>query len=136
MSNVKELREQIHHLKVLFIDDEEEIRKSTSSFLEKFFGDLYICKDGKEGLEVFKESFEDPSKKDFDVIITDIKMPKIDGAQMIDEIKKLKNDIYTVFITACREDETHTKQSDVYIKKPLSYDDIIFIMEEIKKHFS
>lgn len=135
MEDIKELKHHIENLKVLFVDDEEEIRKSTSIFLEKFFNDIEICVDGENALNTFKKTYNDTNKKNFNIVITDIKMPKLNGIDMVNEIKKIDNNVYIVFITASREDEDDLIKNNVYIKKPLSYDDIIYIMENIKLHF-
>ena len=134
MSDTLNLREKIKGYKVLFVDDEEEIRKGTGLFLSKFFDDVIICTNGEEGLETFKNTQEDPNNKNFEVIITDIKMPKMDGISMIREIKDITKDIFVVFITASRGSEKFQDDlSDIYIKKPLAYDDIILIMKQISE---
>jgi CheY-like chemotaxis protein len=134
MEDTKQLREKIKNKKILFVDDEEEIRKGTGVFLSKFFDDVVICSNGQEGLEVFSKIQEDQNIKDFDVIITDIKMPKMDGISMVREIKKITKDIFVVFITASRGSEQFEDNlSDIYIKKPLSYDNILLIMKQISE---
>ena len=134
MGDALNLREKIRGYKVLFVDDEEEIRKGTGLFLSKFFDDVIICENGEVGLETFKNNQEDPDSKNFEVIITDIKMPKMDGISMIREIKEITKDIFVVFITASRGSEKFDDNlSDIYIKKPLSYDDIILIMKQISE---
>ncbi|MEA3554614.1 MAG: response regulator [Campylobacterota bacterium] len=134
MSDAVNLRDKIKGFKVLFVDDEEEIHKGTGLFLSKFFDDVIICVNGEDGLETFKNTQEDSSKKNFDVIITDIKMPKMDGISMVKEIKNIRKDIFVVFITASRGSQKFDDNlSDIYIKKPLSYNDIILIMKQISE---
>ncbi len=134
MEETKNLREKIKDYKILFVDDEEEIRNGTGTFLSKFFNDVVICTNGKEGVDVFIKTQEDQNIKNFDVIITDIKMPKMDGISMVREIKKIREDIFVIFITASRGSEKiEDNLSDIYIKKPLSYDDILLIMKQISE---
>lgn len=126
MSDVKEIKEKIRNYKILFADDEEQIRKTTAMFLEKFFDDVVICKDGQEGLDIFSQN---PT---FDIIIADIQMPKVNGIDMVKKIKETKPDIFTIFITASRGDVGLDEDIyDLYITKPISYDDIKTIMEKI-----
>ncbi len=126
MKKVEELREKVRGKKVLFVDDEKEIRDGTGIFLRKFFDDVVICADGSEGLEVFMQ------EKDFDIVITDILMPKMDGIEMLKEIKKINANIFIVVITASRSILNIGKElSDVSLKKPISFDDILLVMQKI-----
>ncbi len=125
MPNVQELKAKIHNLKVLFTDDEEQIRNMTGIFLEKFFDNVTICNNGVEGLEAFNKN------PDFDIVIADIQMPKMDGIEMVEKIKEINTNIFTIFITALRgEKECEKDLYDLYITKPISYDDIKLIMEK------
>jgi len=129
MSNVKELREILKDIKVLFVDDEEEIREGTGSFLKKFFNNVIICGDGEEGLAYYKEN-------PVDIVITDVMMPKMDGVTMVREIKKNSSNVFAVFITAFRDTlDDDPSLIDMHIKKPLSYEDMVLILNSIaKKH--
>ena len=123
MNNIKTLKTNIEHLRILFVDDEEQIREMTGSFLEKFFKDVVVCANGKEGLEAFRND------NNFDIVIADIMMPEMDGITMVKEIKKIKPNIFTIFITASRgKAECEDNLYDLYITKPISYDDMKLIM--------
>ena len=128
MSDIKDLKEKIHHLRVLFVDDDEQIQKMTGIFLRKFFDFVVVAKNGEEGLNTFLEY------KDFDIVIADIKMPIMDGITMVKKIKEVKSDIFVVFITASRgEKECSESLYDLYIQKPISFEDIISIMEKVSE---
>jgi len=128
MEDIKQLKEKIKHLKVLFVDDEIEIRNGTGIFLKKFFDDVTICSSGQEGLDHFKKN------QDIKVVITDIIMPVINGIEMVKVIKKIKPEIFVVFVSASKSKETEAmKFCNRYIKKPLSYNDIIGILRQIKE---
>ncbi|MEA3512212.1 MAG: response regulator [Campylobacterota bacterium] len=127
MEDIKELKDVIKDYKVMFVDDEEEIRKGTGMFLKKFFDDVTICSNGLEALEYFKKN------KNIQIVITDIRMPKMDGMTMIKEIKKINPNIFTIFISANREAKFQDHLGDIYIDKPLSYNDIVMILNKIKE---
>lgn len=128
MSDVKDLKEKIKDYKVLFVDDEDDIRYRTGSFLEKFFDNVKTCANGKEGLEYFNEN------QDIDILITDIRMPKMDGMQMAKAIKEVNPEIFVIFITASRSLEySEDDVSNLYIKKPLSYEDMKLILDKISE---
>ena len=128
MNDIRELKEKIRDLKLLFVDDEKDVREGTGTFLKKFFDDVTVCSDGDEALKAFKES------GDFEVVISDILMPKMDGITMVKEIKKLNPDIFTIFLTASREsrdlDET---LGNIILQKPLSFENMILVMKQLSK---
>lgn len=129
MDNIKELKEKIRDLSVLFVDDELEIREGTGTFLKKFFDNVTICANGEEGLNSF---IQNPTN----IIISDVLMPKMDGISMIEEIKKHKSNIFIIVITAFREEiEDKLSEIDMYIKKPLSYEDMLSILNTIAQNY-
>jgi len=78
--------------KLLLIDDEEGIRKVLSLSLAIDGYDVLTAAGGEEGIEIFKK--ESPS-----VVLTDIKMPGIDGIEVLQEIKELNPDTEVIIIT-------------------------------------
>ena len=88
MSDIQVLKEKVRALKVLFVDDEYDVRKGTGMFLKKFFDDVVVCENGKKGLEEFLAA------KDFDVVITDILMPIMDGVEMSKKMREIDDFFY------------------------------------------
>ena len=128
MEDIKLLRDSLKDVKVLFVDDEEDIRNGTGSFLKKFFDNVIICSNGEEGLQSFQEN------SDIKIVISDVLMPKMTGPAMVHEIKKLNPDVFIIFISASRGLEyKHEGESDMYVKKPLSYNDMKDILIKIKE---
>mgnify|MGYP000082297611 CR=1 FL=1 len=126
MNEIEKLKEQVRGLKVLFVDDEQGMREGIGIFLRKFFDDVVICSDGIEGLETFSK------EKDFDIVISDVLMPKMDGVTMVKKIKEINKDIFTVFITASRSMLNEEKElSNLSLKKPISFEDIVMIMNKV-----
>jgi len=74
-NNQSELR-----LNVLIIDDNEQITKMISSFLDMSNHDCTIVNDGKDGLELIKT-------KQYDSIVLDLAMPEFDGYEILDTLK-------------------------------------------------
>jgi CheY-like chemotaxis protein len=67
-------------LNVLIIDDNEQITKMISSFLDMIDHDCTVVNDGKEGLELIKTN-------QYDSIVLDLAMPEVDGYEILDTIK-------------------------------------------------
>lgn len=125
MEDIKQLKEKVKNLKLLFVDDEKEFRESTSLFLHKFFDNVVICVDGEDALNKFMQS------KDFDILITDIMMPKMDGVTLVEKVKELKPDIFTVIVSASRgRYKIDESLYDIILQKPISFEDITMIMQK------
>ncbi len=111
------------HLSVLYVEDEKEIRKSTIHLLENYFENIDVAEDGSKGLEYYKESLK---KKPYDIVISDITMPNLNGVDMIEKIRALKNDQTVAFLSAHHDKEYLLEASkigvDHFILKPINLD--------------
>lgn len=100
---------------ILIIDDEKAIRKTLSEILSYEGYKLDEAGDGEEGLKKFKE-------KEYDVILCDIKMPKIDGIEFLERAKEANADIPIIMISGHGTIETAVeavkKGAYDYISKP------------------
>ena len=113
MNNIENFLDQIT---VLFVDDEDGVRESYDMLLNMWCKKAYSAKNGKEGLELFKEYKPD-------IVVTDIKMPVMNGLDMIKHIKDIYPDTPTIITTAHQEPELLLDavelQVDAYIVKPI-----------------
>jgi len=116
-----------NNISILYVEDEENIQKQLSRFIARFCENLYLAKNGAEGLELYKEHKPD-------IIISDIRMPVMNGIAMIKEIKKLNSKQIIVFISAHSESdylfEAINMQVDGYILKPV---DLSMLEEKLHK---
>ena len=78
--------------KILCVDDEESILKGFQLNLRKDF-ELHMASNGVEGLEVFDR------EKGFALVLSDMRMPEMNGATMLSEIKKRDPEVVTVLLT-------------------------------------
>lgn len=78
--------------KLLLIDDEEPIRKVLGLYLRSREYEVFTAADGIEGLEVFQR--EKPA-----IVLSDIKMPGMDGIEVLKKIKKLSPETQVIMIT-------------------------------------
>lgn len=112
--------------KLLLIDDEEGIRKLLSLSLKSDGYDVVTAESGQDGLDLFQEEA-------FSIVLTDIKMPGIDGIQVLREIKKINPNTEVIVITGHGDMESaiqslHMGASD-FINKPVN-DDVLSIALE------
>ncbi len=100
---------------ILIIDDEKAIRKTLSEILSYEGYKLDEASDGEEGLKKFKE-------KTFDVVLCDIKMPKLDGIEFLDRAREINPDVPVIMISGHGTIETAVeavkKGAYDYIAKP------------------
>lgn len=123
--------ELIKNLRVLYVEDEIALRDITSSSIESIIKSLEVADNGKEGLEKFKQS-------EFDLIITDLSMPVMDGLTMIKEIRKINETIPIIVTTAfgSQNEEVEKLKSvgmSAYIMKPV---DIMKLLETVNESIS
>ena len=102
--------------KILLIDDEEDIVRVLSMSLKSDGYDVVSALSGKEGLDVFKK--ESP-----DIILTDIKMPGMDGIEVLKKVKEINSETEVIIITGHGDIDTaiealHYGASD-FINKPV-----------------
>jgi CheY-like chemotaxis protein len=71
---------------ILIIDDEKSIRKTLTEILSYEGYKIDEAGDGEEGLKKFKE-------KAYDLVLCDIKMPKLDGIEFLEKAKQINADV-------------------------------------------
>ena len=102
---------------VLYIEDDEGVRTINSRFLKRMFDKLYEAKDGEEGYELYKKYHPD-------IILTDIKMPKLDGISLAKKIRKDDENTKIIISTAFSDKEYLIEAIELklekYIIKPLT----------------
>ena len=107
----------LKNLTLLYVEDEEMIRQNAVEYLSRMCNNVLEAKDGLEALKVYK-------KHKPDIIISDIKMPKMNGLEMAEKIRKLDKE--TPIIMATAHTETHYLLKAVelqlvkYIVKPIT----------------
>lgn len=121
--------------RVLLVEDEEDAREILEFYLDTIFDEVEIAKDGREGVEKFKEYFE--NGKTFDLILTDIQMPHLNGLDMIDEITHLNEDQKFIIVSAYKDEEYLLKSISLnvvsYFVKPLEVKNMMSILKKVKE---
>ena len=121
--------------RVLLVEDEDLARKTLSFYLNTIFDEVVLAKDGAEGLIAIKENFE--NNENFDLVITDLNMPNINGMQMIDEILKLLPNQRFIIVSAHKNEEDLLKLINLrvsgYFVKPLNIDNMMDMLQKAKE---
>ena len=100
----KLLLENSKHLSVLYVEDDISVRESTLDLLHNFFINIESAEDGLIGFEKYKNKL-DTDNETFDLVITDLNMPNLNGIDMVKKMKTLQADQAIIFITAFNEVE-------------------------------
>lgn len=80
--------------KILVVEDNKSLRELLKEYLELNGYEVMVARDGQEGMMLLKKSFDD-----FDLIITDFRMPKMNGIEVIRFIKQRDPTIKTILVT-------------------------------------
>ncbi|MBI3753184.1 MAG: sigma-54-dependent Fis family transcriptional regulator [Deltaproteobacteria bacterium] len=116
-------------MKILVVEDEKIKRITLTDALLKEGYDVLAVDNPIDGLNVCKE-------REFDVVITDIRLPHMDGLDLLKEIKSLRPDITAIVMTAYATVDSAIKAMKLgaydYIAKPFSSEELILILERLK----
>ncbi len=111
---------------ILLADDDVNLRRVLEFQLDEAGYNVLTAQDGAEALDVF-------TKDDFDCVITDLRMPKLSGLELLEKIKALNAEIPVIVITAFGEVETAVTAMKAgafdYINKPFNRDEILLTLE-------
>jgi len=112
---------------VLYVEDEDMVRKSAVEYLERVAKVVLQAKDGKEAIKVWKEHKPD-------IIITDISMPRLNGIDMASYIRAHDKDVQIIIATAHSDTEYLLKAVELqlvkYIIKPITKEKLIGALEK------
>jgi two-component system cell cycle sensor histidine kinase/response regulator CckA len=115
---------------VLIAEDEEAVRKITTSVLEQFGYHVLAAADGEEAMRLFHEH-----AAPIDLVMLDVVMPKKDGKAVYEEIMRLRPDTRVLFTSGYTFDIVYKKgllDNDVpFISKPVSPTDLLRKIKEV-----
>jgi DNA-binding response OmpR family regulator len=120
--------------RVLLVEDEEDAREILSFYLDTVFDEVQIACDGQEGLELYEKAYND--NKTFDLVLTDIQMPKLDGLSMIENITKINENQKFIIVSAYKDEEYLFKSINLnvisYFVKPLEVKNMMEMLKKVK----
>ena len=121
-NTIQELAKYANDLRVLFVEDDDGVRAEVSNLLAGFFNIVDNAANGQEGLEKYKYNNSPFSKGGlrgiyYDIVISDIKMPVMDGMEMVKKIKEIDKEQSVIMISAHDESEYLMELINVNIDK-------------------
>ena len=118
---MQEALEILKKISILVVEDDEMARELIISGLKPYCEQVVGAQNGQEGVEKFK-------KQGFDIVMSDIHMPVLNGFEMMNEIKRLKPHQKFIVFTSYDSDENLIKSMEqgatLFLKKPIDMKDL------------
>jgi CheY-like chemotaxis protein len=115
--------------KILIADDDNISVILLTNYLKNIPTEFFIARDGVEAIKIFEDN------PDIDIILMDLKMPKLNGLQATKKIKSLNPNVKIIAETAFAmvDDEKKALDAgcDAYITKPINAEKLITIIKEM-----
>jgi len=109
---------------VLVVDDDQDHNQALARIFERAGYRVSTAEDGREALNILTE-------KSFDLVITDLRMPHMDGLDLLRSIRAMGPEMPVVVLTAFGEWETYMDAMDCgcmdYLTKPVRRDDVLLV---------
>jgi len=120
-------------MEILLVEDNIDSRTSLKEFLCELGHDVKECSDGEEALELFKKGY-------YPLVLSDIKMPRMSGIELLRAIKNSRNGEHTevVLFTGYGDMESAIEALRAgaydYLLKPINVEELALITERIAEH--
>ena len=128
MQDVVNIIKYTYPLNLLYVEDNQEAREAVLMIFEDFFENIVVSVNGEDGLNKFKT-------QNIDLIITDINMPKLNGLDMIREIRDIDNEVPILVLSAYNDSDFFMDSIkldvDGYLLKPVDIKQFVFMMRKI-----
>ena len=134
MSKIKNLKKLAQNFSLLYVEDNEILRESTSGIFEDLFKEVIIADDGDRGLTLYEEYF-DSTGIYIDLVISDIQMPKMDGISLTKALFKINKKQKIIIVSAYSDTKYLVDLINIgvsgFMQKPLTYEHISSILFDV-----
>ncbi len=122
MYSAKDLKQHAQDLTVLYVEDDDHLRIETSKLFELFFKKIDLAENGRIGLDQY-------SHNEYDLVLTDINMPEMNGIEMMQKIKEINPEQKIMAISAHNEPDILINLIkagvDGFVLKPVIHQEVI-----------
>ena len=123
-------------LSLLLVEDYEPLRNDMAELFEDLFQSVTIASDGQEALTLY-QSYLSQHKKSFDLLITDIQMPLMNGVELSQNIRKL-NAAQEIVVLSAYTDTEHLIQFinlgiSCFLRKPIQQDELMDMLDNVSR---
>jgi putative nucleotidyltransferase with HDIG domain len=130
MNILKQFKTLAQTLTVLYVEDDSLIRQEMAVYLKNLFSKVVVANNGKEGLDVY---LQEP----FDIVVTDLSMPVMNGIDMITKIREIKKE-QAILITTAHSESSYMINAiklgvDGYILKPFNFEQLNYELFKISE---
>ncbi|HXI10570.1 MAG TPA: response regulator [Thermodesulfobacteriota bacterium] len=115
-----------NNFRILITDDDGDLRELLTEAVKNWGYDVSVAKDGEESLRKLR-------MERYDIVITDLMMPGMDGLTLLKKVKELDKEILVIIITGYATIETAVKAIETgaydYIAKPFRLDELMIVIK-------
>jgi YesN/AraC family two-component response regulator len=111
---------------LLFVEDEPLLRESMGEWLARKAGRVFCAQHGKEALEIL-------ARNKIDLLITDVRMPVMDGISLVKRINTTGPRPCVILVTGFNESVLHDASKlgvDAIVEKPLDRDELLRVLQD------
>lgn len=129
------MSEKVEKLKILVVDDDNDLRELIVQIFDSAEFETFAAKNGKEAIRIIE-------KTKLDVVLSDVRMPELDGVSLLKKIKEKSSSLPVVFLITgyadLKPDEAKEMGAAGLVSKPFDRDKLMTAIEkavkESKKH--
>ncbi len=122
---------EFKNIKILYVEDDENIRKNAISYFQRLFDIVYEAKDAYEALELIED-------KKPHIIITDIKMPRMSGIELVKKLREKDKSTQVIILTAFTDTNYLLEAVELglvkYLVKPIRHDKMFPVLLQCVKN--
>ncbi len=138
MNDIEHLSKISKNLKILYVEDDPTVRSKMTSLLKNFFDHIDVAVDGSDGIDKYEQFFH-KHRVYYDIVITDICMPHVDGVQLSKYILEL-NPTQQIMVISAHDDSKYLIEFinlgiKKFLMKPFTTASVIDALKSITANF-
>jgi len=136
MINAKSLLSYSKDLSILFVEDHDELRLTTTEILKSFFHEVDNAANGVIALAKYKD-YHSKNFKNYDIVLTDLQLPQLNGVELTQEIYTLHPEQIIIILSAYEDSKYLLPLINLgieqFIKKPIDFQELLKVLLKSSK---